>query len=262
MSAPPKSTSVKNLLVPAFGATRVLQLNFPLVPDNTFSFNTTTLEDTAFLPQSVTVDATSVPTNQSAVFRIPAINFIRTVPGGTTETFQFPSVDNLTVLCFATDAISVVRTFFYNYPSFNDQTGPKGVRVISGAIDVSTVPGPTANVRTQMRFAVDNSAPPLSQNLITTTTTETILIHQIEMNLCGFSAALNDFAVRTSSGTAVNYLVDLAVPPASPNYITQVSRFVPNVPLRLPVGDDLVFIANVSSVYTGGLRILVDYQIV
>jgi hypothetical protein len=131
--ATPQVSFVKNLLVPAFGDTKSVKVIFPNSTGYEIDFNTIVIDDSAFQPQSVTVDATQVPIGQFVTFRVLDIDFYRIVKGGNTATFSFPSVRNLRTTFTPSDGISTVTAFFYNFPAFPDFSGSQTVDFSAGS---------------------------------------------------------------------------------------------------------------------------------
>ncbi len=119
--------TVKNLLVPAFGACYCLPVSYPGANGYETNFNQVNIDSIPFLPQSVTVDCSDVPATETVTFLVKRINFKRIIRGGNTVTFNFPAVTNLDISITPSDLVSTVRAFYYNFPTFADFEGTMDV---------------------------------------------------------------------------------------------------------------------------------------
>lgn len=257
------SQNVKNLLVPAFSKPRCLYLNFPQAPNNTIDFNQVTIDQVVFLPQAVVVDASAVPATEFVTFRVETIGFVRIIKGGLQETFNFPAVENLRISVNPSDGTSTVRCFFYDFPAFPDRSGSEFVQLLNSTVAITSTPGPTATNRQTVNSVVENAAiPAVSINLATTSPTQTIILHSLRMIFNGFSSVNNRVSVFGTTAGFPGSLLSIILPATSPTYTTQYVDFTPQVPLRLPQGDDLVWSFALISTLTGGLSVQADFEIV
>lgn len=151
---------VTNLMIPAFGSMRLFVNAFNPVNGYELEANSVTVEQVPFRPQSVTIDATDVPSTESVTFSINQIGYTKIVKGGNTVTFNFPSITNMIFTVLPTDGTSEVRAFFYNFPSFVDFDGVQQVEVVSGGggvQDVNIVSPDPLPVSIAAPVTVDNS---------------------------------------------------------------------------------------------------------
>lgn len=110
-----------NLMIPAFGAVRMITNSFNAVMGYVLDMNTITIDSVPFRPQSVTLDCSDVPDTETVIFKIEQINFQKKITGGNNVTFNFPSIPNMRFDVTPSDNTSEVRAFFYNFPSFPDE---------------------------------------------------------------------------------------------------------------------------------------------
>lgn len=145
------SYDLTNLMIPAFGAVKMITNKFNQQNGYVLDINQVNIDDVTFRPQSCTIDCSDVPSSQTVLFNIQQIGYRRKIQGGNTVTFNFPSIPNLIFNVTPSDGISEVRGFFFNFPSFTDFEGVQQVSTGGGgtqsvSIDGVTVPVPVANV--------------------------------------------------------------------------------------------------------------------
>lgn len=247
-----------NLLVPAFGNTRCLQQNFPLAPANILDFNGVTIDDVPFYPQAVTIDATSLPDGESVTFEVLQIGYTRIVLAGQTETFNFPSIKNLKVRITTSDSISTTRAYFYNYPAFVDRSGAVPVQLSNSSVAVDSTPGPSAEQRTQ--FSRIFTGATSSGTLITAGTTETIKINSITVSkaaLADVPTVLQLYQTGNTASSASLVMMPIGTVENNDSFV-----YAPQVPLILPLADDLLFAFSAAATITGNVCVTVDYELV
>lgn len=250
-----------NLLVPAFGNTRCLAQVFPLAPDNVLDFNGVTLDDIPFLPQSVTVDATSVPDGESAIFEVLQIGFRRFILGGSTATFNFPAIRNLRIKVTTTDSVSTVRCFFYNYPAFVDREGALQATLANSSVSVNSLPPvvvastpppfgiPQLSVIRELTGATGTGA------LITPTGSQSVEIYSINVSV-NAQALVNTFLrIRAN----LNSILSIPVTVSNAPFAT-VLNFP--VPIRLPMGQAVDINWGPNTTLTGGVGVSIFYNFV
>ena len=132
----PQSQRVTNLLVPAFGNTQVLTITLPGASGYTANLTGYNIDDTPFATQSVTVNASLVPSGETVLFRVPRLNWERIVVGGRIETFTVPGIADFECSAVPSDGISPVTLYLYNFPMFPDVGG------LANAAQVVTVNNP------------------------------------------------------------------------------------------------------------------------
>jgi len=125
------SYDLTNLMIPAFGAMRMVVNEFNTTNGYSLEANSVTIESIPFRPQSVCIDASDVPDTETVEFVIRQINWTKTIRGGNNVTFNFPSIPNMIFDVTPSDNASEVRAFFYNFPSFID-TSIQEVAIASG----------------------------------------------------------------------------------------------------------------------------------
>jgi hypothetical protein len=148
--------STYNFLVPAEGQTNVMAVTLPGSGNLTtapaagggyygFDFSSFASQQgqAGFIPQAVTIDATSLSSGQFVTFSIPGLNGPSwIINAGQTRTFQFPSLSNLQVLIVPSSGAPSIPCAFYNYPALPDASG-SGVTGISGTVNIGTMPDVT-----------------------------------------------------------------------------------------------------------------------
>jgi hypothetical protein len=127
------SYDLTNLMIPAFGAMRMVVNEFNTVNGYSLEANSVTIESIPFRPQSVCIDASDVPAGETVTFTIRQINWTKIILGGNNITFNFPSIPNMIFDCTPSDGTSEVRAFFYNFPSFTDNAIQE-VAITSGGV--------------------------------------------------------------------------------------------------------------------------------
>lgn len=247
-----------NLLVPAFGNTRCLQQNFPLAPANILDFNGVTIDDVPFYPQAVSIDATSLPDGESVLFEVLQIGFRRIILSGQTDTFNFPSIKNLKVRITTTDGVSTTRAFFYNYPAFVDRSGASAVELQNSSVSVSSTPGPSPEQRTQLSRIFTGATS--SGTLISAGATETMKINSIIVSKAATSDVPTVFELYQTGNVAATG--SLIMMPIGSDQSATAIEYIPQVPLILPIGDDLLFAFSAAATLTGNLCVTVDYELV
>lgn len=141
-----------NFLVPPQGQTNVLSLTLP--GDGNFTqaqaagggyygvdFRSVgqIIEGQAFIPQAVTIDATSLSTGAFVTFTIPSIRMNWLIYAGQTRTFQFPALPDLQVTVTPSSGTPSINCAFFNYPALPDEQGGN-VSTIQGDVAVSSLP--------------------------------------------------------------------------------------------------------------------------
>lgn len=254
-----KSFETMNLLVPAFGNTRCLPQAFPLAPNNILDFNEVTLNDVPFIPQSVFVDATNVPTNQYVTFTVLQLNYKRVIKGGRSACFNFPAIKNMQVSVVPSDGVSTVNTFFYNYPAFNDQDGGSDVS-ITGSIPISSIPALTATNRLTVSKIVSGAVTTSAVTLISTTSSQTIKIHSLSITKEASTTApivceVYETGATPATGSILALGIDTTIHFGG-------DRLQPATPKLLGLGNDLLYTFSAADTIVGNLIITCDYEIV
>jgi hypothetical protein len=151
----PVPYDLTNLMIPAFGAMRMVVNDFN--PTNGYSLeaNSVTIESVPFRPQSVCIDASDVPTSETVTFEIKQIGWTKIIQGGNNVTFNFPSIPSMIFEVTPSDGTSEIRSFFYNFPSFIDNAIQSVSIESGGSSPAGTV---TQSVLTVTNAAVETIA--------------------------------------------------------------------------------------------------------
>ncbi|RWZ83181.1 MAG: hypothetical protein EO766_17840, partial [Hydrotalea sp. AMD] len=143
--------------------------------------NEVVVNDVPFIPQSVSIDATSVPTTEYVTFTVLQLGYKRIVKGGKVSQFNFPSIKNMQISVVPSDGVSTVKTFFFNFPSFIDEQGSTDVTV-GGSINLNSLPPLTATNRLTVSKIVTGAVTNGAVALISTSTTQTIKLHSLSIS--------------------------------------------------------------------------------
>ncbi len=255
----PKTFETMNLLVPAFGNTRCLPVTFPLPPNNILDMNEVVVNDVPFIPQSVSIDATSVPTTEYVTFTVLQLGYKRIVKGGKVSQFNFPSIKNMQISVVPSDGVSTVKTFFFNFPSFIDEQGSTDVTV-GGSINLNSLPPLTATNRLTVSKIVTGAVTNGAVALISTSTTQTIKLHSLSISKeCTTSAPIVCEVYETGSTPASGSI--LAIPISATNNFGN-TKLEPATPKLLGLGNDLLYTFSAADTIVGNLIITADYEIV
>ncbi|WP_287101634.1 hypothetical protein [Hydrotalea sp. AMD] len=221
--------------------------------------NEVVINDVPFIPQAVSVDATAVPDTGYVTFTVLQLGFTRIIKGGRFSQFNFPSIKNMQISVVPSDGVSLVKTFFYNYPAFIDEQGSSDV-VLNGSVNIGNLPALTATNRLTVSKIVTGAVTNGAVALISTSTTQTIKLHSLSISKeCTTSAPIVCEVYETGSTPASGSI--LAIPISATNNFGN-TKLEPATPKLLGLGNDLLYTFSAADTIVGNLIITADYEIV